>query len=99
MIKLLLSRGSSIYTDNLKMFILDYRNLYSTCRDNVPFTYHLPVVSSQIIWLKMINDKIETPMKFFLVALIVFQNYYSVYLYIYSLSFYRVRAQTCGGEM
>jgi len=63
-----------MYTDSLKMFILDYRNLYSTCRDNVPFTYHLPVISSQIMWLKMINDKIETPMKFFLVAHILFQN-------------------------
>lgn len=49
------------------MFVLDYKEIYSTYKDNLPIAYNLPLFSGHIMWLTMIYEKIETPMKFFLV--------------------------------
>lgn len=51
------------------VFLLGYKNIYLDYRNKVPITYNLPVISGQIMWISMMYEKIETPMKYFMVKL------------------------------
>jgi len=86
------------------MFNLDYRNVYSEVRDNVPFTYHLPTVACQVMWIAMLKEKIKTPMNFFLVktqnTFILFLKYIPYRAFMNSqFVFYRAKATICGGKI
>lgn len=54
--------------------ISDYKQVYSKYRNGMPITYNMPLISGQVMWITMMNEKIETPVKIFLVKFKTHKN-------------------------
>lgn len=66
---LILTPPTHSFADANTMFVLDYKNIYSTYRNDMPIIYNLPLFSGQILWITMLNEKIKASMEFFSVNL------------------------------